>query len=368
MLNTSLLNQRLVNAGPTLASIFLVGVSDLFFDAYKIKGGIISLTGENFLTVDGKYMANGFLRLKGESSVIFNGGKLQKAMINLLGKNQLNVGSVRRRFGLLMLNGEWKLVINGSRVLLSSIDYIGDSVFRTKGVSTAFFISSDGQFRPLGVYVLGDSRKGLLPAIREYSERIPGKHGEILFDTKLDPRIMELYVATGDGLQSKEQVKRNIARYLNPTVGDKTLIFADDLDKIYNVRYSGNIPLTQYADWFEFTIPFRLKNPYIIETFEQLLTGSGTITNKGNVETFLTIEVKGPVSNPTLIVGGAILAYTGTLNAGQVLTIDTEKRTAKIIGVNALDSYNGVFPRLPIGNTPVIAGNNVTFKWKGRWI
>lgn len=391
MLNTNLINQRLVSAGPILGYVAFLGSSSLNIEqslrvryGEMLGGAMLNsnlmnerlindrhyLFGESSLFVAGRYQATGIVSLQGTGDVVFNGGKLQKAKISLKGNGILSAQPIRRRLGSLNCEGYSNIIIIPSRLLKSSVNFTGHSSFSGKGVASAFFISSDGVFRPLGLFVLGDSRKSLLPSVREYSERVPGKHGELLFDTKLDPRILELHVATEDGLSpaERERLKRKLSSYLNPTAGDKTLIFAEDLNKIYNVRYSGNIPLTQSADWLEFVIPFKLKSPYIQEVFEQLLAGSGILVNSGNVETFLTIEIAGPATNPSAVVGGHKLSYTGTIAVGKTLTINTETKTAKIDGMNALEGYNGVFPKLSPGSTIVTANNNITFKWKGRWI
>jgi len=238
-------------------------------------------------------------------------------------------------------------------------------------IATAyFFVTEENELYPMNVLVLGDSRKDLLPGIREFVEKIPGLHGEIDLGTKLEPRLMELHVATGDGLTTtqREQLKRTIAKHLNPVSGTKKLMFEDDLDKTYYVKYAGRIPLNQMPDWFDFTIPFKMSNPYIIETFEQSLTGSGTIVNKGNAEAYFTIEIAGPDTDPSITIGSDELTYTGTIEEGETLTINTETLEVELDGVNALDDFTGDFPILQPGNTTVVAGSNVTIKWRSRWL
>ncbi|HHY13010.1 MAG TPA: hypothetical protein GX529_10325, partial [Firmicutes bacterium] len=239
------------------------------------------------------------------------------------------------------------------------------------GLRFVFWINENGLFEPLNVFITGDSRKEILPSVREYSQRIPDRHGDIQFATKLEPRILELHAVTDDGLApaEREQLKRTIAGYLNPVAGYKPLIFADDLDKTYMVKYAGKISLEQVADGFDFFIPFKLGKPYITETFTQTLTGSGTITNAGNVEAYLTIEIHGVASGTTTVtVGNVVLTYTGDIATGETVVIDTEKWTVEKDGVNVLDNYAGGFPKLAVGDTAVTAGGNVTFKWKGRWV
>lgn len=233
-----------------------------------------------------------------------------------------------------------------------------------------FTVTTENILTPLDVYVTGDSREDLMPEAEDIAETIPGRHGEISFGSKLKSRFLELHVVTDDGLTvaQKKQLKRDIANHLNPLNGVKALVFADEPDKTYMVKYAGKISLDDMADCFEFTIPFKMCDPFIISTTEKTLTGSGTIVNDGTVETSFIVEIIGDGTSPSVTVDGENMHYDGTLAAGDVLTIDTGKMTVTANGVNAMAKYNGVFPKLQVGDTVVTAGDNVTIKWHNRWI
>lgn len=235
---------------------------------------------------------------------------------------------------------------------------------------TFFIIDSNNILQPLGVLVLQDSRYDLMPSLKEFTDEVPGRHGEINFGNKLGSRLLELHVASIDGLtpEQKEFLKRDFAKYLNPVAGAKNLVFSDDLEKTYVVKYAGKIDLTQYADWMEFVIPFKMANPYIVGSFEKKQTGSGTLINNGNVETPVTIEIAGAITNPSITFGTYILTYTGTIPAGQTLVVDTEKMTVTLNGVNVLNNWSGGFPKLQPGDTSVTADSKITFIWRERWV
>lgn len=237
-------------------------------------------------------------------------------------------------------------------------------------VAAFFVIDSNKILHPLGVRVTGDSRLELLPATRDNTEEIPGRHGEIDFGTELKARPLELHVVTKEGYSplAKSRLQRFIAKYLDPTKGAKTLIFSDDIEKTYKVKYSGRIDLSEYATWFKFTIPFKMSDPFITGSFEKVLTGNGILVNEGTCETGLIVEIYGPTTNPSLTIGGEILSYTGTISTGTKLIIDTGMETAKIGSSNALGDYNGVFPMLQPGETNVISSSNITIKWRDKWI
>lgn len=235
----------------------------------------------------------------------------------------------------------------------------------------AFFtVTTDGILQPLGVYVTGDSRMEIMPAVREITEEIPGMDGEYDFGTELKPRILELHCVTDEGLSATEKraLERQIAYYLDPTQGTVDLVFEDEPDKAYMVKCNGNIIPENHATWFKFVIPFKMSDPYIISRTERMHTGAGVLINGGTKEVGVIIEMKGPLEVPQISLGGRILFYDGIIAAGTSLVIDTGLRTAKMGQHNALDRYNDEFPLLMPGDTAVSAGNTVTFKWTEKWI
>lgn len=249
----------------------------------------------------------------------------------------------------------------------------GEGIELNKLAKINFLVTDDNILSPLDVYVLSDSRQDLFPSLKQKTAEIPGKHGEIIFDTKFGSRLMELRVASVDGLTAseKETLKRLFAKYLNPTEGSKTLTFSSDFEKMYLVKYSGKIDLNQYADWMSFTIPFKVVNPYISGSFENIQTGSGTLTNSGTLATPLVITISGPSTNPSIAIGSDTISYTGTISAGDTLTIDTENLTAELSdGTNVLHNLTSGVPdiKLQPGDTSVTADSNATITWRDRWI
>lgn len=240
----------------------------------------------------------------------------------------------------------------------------------TPATAKAFFlIGQDGVLHPLGVVVLRDSRQVLLPGTRENTEAIPGRHGEIDFGSEFQPRVMELQVATSTDPDAREQLKRTLAKWLNPLMGAQPLIFSSDIEKTYYVKYAGKIDLTHYPNFLEFTIPFKSSDPFMVGSFERQHIGSGVLTNEGTFEAPVKIEIIGPVTNPSVTIGSSTLTWTGTVGVGNKLEIDTERMTVTFNGVNALANYEGGFPKLQPGGTEVtVSGGTITFTWRGRWI
>ena len=237
--------------------------------------------------------------------------------------------------------------------------------------TTYFLIDADNILSPLGVLITRDNREEILPTIKNFTEKIPGKNGEYKFKTEIKGKTLELTVVTDEGLtpEQKQDLKNLFAQYLSPLNGEKSLTFANDIKKQYKVRYSGRINIENYPTWFKFVIPFKMSSPFITGSFENVQIGSGTIKNKGNVDTHMTIEIRGLATNPSLTIDGELLSYAGTINAGETLVIDTKKKTAKIGNTNVLDNWCKKFPVLkPETTVEVTASNNIIMKWRESWI
>jgi phage-related protein len=249
-----------------------------------------------------------------------------------------------------------------------------ETITPSKFPSEAYFvITCEGRLNPLGVIVLRDSRHELMPSTRDNTEEVPGRHGEYDFGSEFKSRLLELHIATDDGLSQlqKEQVKRTMAKYLNPVAGTKKMVFLDDIDVEYEVKYSGKIDLTRYTDWMEFTIPFKMCNPFIESVAEHSQIGTGVISNEGTFETPILIEITGPATNPTVSVGASVIAYTSTIATGQTLIIDTDTQTAKIGSVNAIAQVTGdidlmLEPGVYVSVIPSVSTTLV--KWRDKYL
>jgi phage-related protein len=234
-----------------------------------------------------------------------------------------------------------------------------------------FVVTTDRMLQPLGVYVIGSNKNELLPSTRDITEEVPGRHGEIDFGSEFKARLLELHVATPDGLTAEEKktLARNMAKFLNPVSGTKKLIYLDDENVMYVVKYSGKIDLTKYPSWMEFVIPFKMSDPFILSVLQNSLTGPGTVTNSGTFETPVLIEIPGPANNPTVSVGGNVLSYGAYVSTGTSLYIDTEAKTVKNGSVNAVADFSGSFPQLAVGDTEVDGSISATiFKWYDKYL
>lgn len=237
-------------------------------------------------------------------------------------------------------------------------------------IEVDFYVDENSILQPLNVLVTRDSRYEILPSIRNNTEEIPGVDGEIDFGSEFRARLLELHCVTDEGLSpiEKKNAQRMIANYLNPTLGEKTLVFADDPNRIYRVKCSERIQLTEYATWFEFVISFKMNKPNILSSEYKSLQGSGMLVNEGNVNAGLIIEARGLLNNPQIKIGNETIFFNGEIPLGATLVIDTQKRMARVGSVNVVDKLNGVFPLAKPGTSYVSASSTVTIRWRDEWI
>lgn len=231
----------------------------------------------------------------------------------------------------------------------------------------SFYVSC-GILQPLGVTVLRG--KEFINNTREYSESVPGRDGEYFFSTEMEAGVINIPVSIETAPSAWAATERLIKGYLNPKNGAQELTFDDRPGIVYNVVWSGSINFLDEGLYHrKFTIPFKLHDPIAKSSSQNTLAGAGTAVNGGTIETPFTVEIVGPVTNPSVAVGGVIMTYTGQVTASDLLVIDTGKRTAIFNGVNALANYNKAFPKLAVGNNTVtITGGTVTLKWYDRWV
>lgn len=238
----------------------------------------------------------------------------------------------------------------------------------------ALNVDSNGILQPLGLKWLRDNRFEVIPGTRKYTEEIPGRDGAISFGKDLKPRVLNAVVGMNvseDTTSSdyRAAVFDQIAAQLDPLDGEQALTFYDEPGKVYMVELADVVDIPRERGYIEFELAFEMLNPYKVGATQKSLVGSGTAANAGNKATPFTLTILGPVTNPSVTVGGYAMTYTGTVADGKTLIIDTEKLTAIYDNANALPNYNGVFPKLQPGNNTVVAAaaGTTTLNWYDRW-
>lgn len=147
------------------------------------------------------------------------------------------------------------------------------------------------------------------------------------------------------------------------------LIFASEDEVVGPI----NLPVMIGGLTVPFTVPF---------TIDSVLTGGfADITNVGTAETYMVIDIEGPVQEPSIIMRHfdgttQTLAFDIDLLTGQTLTINTATRTVLLNGTSSqLGITSGEFPTLPTGGPHRIlfrageydAGAEMTVTYRPVW-
>ena len=232
-------------------------------------------------------------------------------------------------------------------------------------------LNNDGTIEPFGLYWLRDSRLPLIASTRDIKDESDEFDGEMDFGTDLTAADGELRCVTDEGLSKKDIInkKSELAVLFNVLREGDYLMYESDPDKKIFVRLSGRVEIQNMPTWFRVNIPINWE-PLWFGVSEKEHVGNGLIKNGGSFETPLIIEVRGIVTDPEIIVGGDTLSYQGTLGETDLLVIDTGKKIVIFNGVNAVGSFEGLFPKLQPGETQVqVSANGETkFKWHDCWI
>ena len=245
----------------------------------------------------------------------------------------------------------------------------------------------------------------LMPPTRDKTEEIDGRDGAWDFGADFGPRPVTYVVSVMD--QTRASLKTNIraiAGWLNPKLGEGSLVSDDEPDKYYLARFAGKIPIEQLISAYnEFSITFvAYEDPMALgeDLIWQELVDVATfkVTNPGTYDakpiitiTALDGEMSGdeclvgaydPVlviedtlTNPAMTIAGQTITYTGTIAPGESLIIDCQKGHVTKGGLNANAGISGDFPVLGPGDNNLTMtdesssnGGLVKVEYNGRWL
>lgn len=251
----------------------------------------------------------------------------------------------------------------------------------------------NGLVEPFGLYIIRDSEHPFMADMEEYSEEIPGVDGEIYFGARFKATPFKLQCINRGFLSSaeKETLKISVSGQLYQ-LKEYDLLVCDWMpDKAWRIRLAGKPELPDIPGRVKLTIPL-VYQPFRISVDERYIVSEesfiqykgvemaetlgpdqtdAVIVNHGTVATPFKIEVVGPVTNPSVNVGGHVFTYAGTLTASDTLILDTGKLTATYNGVNALAHVEGMsmVKLAPEAGTTITAAasGTTTFKWHELW-
>jgi phage-related protein len=249
----------------------------------------------------------------------------------------------------------------------------------------------DKTFEELGLEVTVDYQHPAAPDTRDYYVQIPGKAGAWDFGADMGVRPFSLPCTLIEKTPAaRDKAIRDVTAHLFDTKSKpKTmqLVFSEEPDKYYMVRYSGNLPVSRIIGIGQFTIPLTAFDPEAnlislnseINWWNQELTWeSRSVTwesRGGHIQPFTMSGIYHAFVNgnqnarPLITIVGSANELTLTAN-GETLTINNlnnetfiiDKYTATKGGANALFLLSGNLSNfyLAPGENPVqIGGHNI---------
>lgn len=245
--------------------------------------------------------------------------------------------------------------------------------------------------RALGLGVFGKTQRPILSSTVDTIVTVPGMHGAYDFGATMGPRQFELECAfiARNHMELQQRVSKLAAFLLdgNGRPRPMRIIFANQPDRFYTVRYSGDLNIDRIAGLGSFTLPFTAFDPwaYAKESTARLLTwdtdytweddftwgdgytfsftgpGSVEINNLGALNAEPVIVITGIFNSLSLTLGGVQFQYNKPVNTSTsgILEIDFKKKTVRQGGTqNVLQNTNAIFGKLPPGTSNIIVGGS----------
>jgi len=250
-----------------------------------------------------------------------------------------------------------------------------------------------------GIYV-ERVRRSILPPTRDRELVIATRHGVWDFGPYFEKRVLEIdCVLVASDRTDLLHTARSIGSWLSPLEGPKELYFSDESDVVYKAVYSGDLPLdVNGLAQGRFTLPFKLAEPFgyareativegdVASPMNVMVLGDFavpfvlTITPAGG-DPFTRFpalglgvaQVPGP-ARITISRDGKSLTIDTTIASGQIVVIDTGKKTAMKGGLSILNLVTGDFFWLEPGvnvinyEDAVGAGAHLKFEFTPRWL
>lgn len=206
----------------------------------------------------------------------------------------------------------------------------------------------------------------VMPETETTTIEMPGTDGSIVEDTTYKNRMFQLVGFSEQGLtkQQKEELKASITEVLNATKNQTKKLTIQSRGTSFDVKYDGQANITEGPSYVKATIPFRA-SPYGYETFEHELEGRGLIDNYGVADMGTVHKIKGPIQNPTFVLGDKTFIWNGSVPEDKTLVINNGMLTCYLVDAmgnktNARADLEGDFYKIPAGQSVVLNADDNT--------
>jgi len=220
------------------------------------------------------------------------------------------------------------------------------------------------------------------PSLRNFYVTVPGKDGAADFGCDSSERIITVScgVFPQRNFATLVSVLDEMAEHLDPSKGLQRLVLDDVPDRYFMARLSDSVDcerLLRSAGSFDLKFICPDPNAYALTDETYTISSAGTYEikrTKGNTFSEPVYFLKGVISSGSatyvsIWTNGEELRVIGALTAGEILIIDSDKVTAKVINEQGETLRNGLpclqdlnFPILQKGtNTVVVSANGAIF-------
>jgi len=170
--------------------------------------------------------------------------------------------------------------------------------------------------RELGLVMLRESQRPILPGTLDKTMVIPGRHGAWDFGAELDARVFELECAfvTRNPRELQQRITALAAHLVDSYGRPRKLELRFDVqpDRYWIVRYAGRLPVERVAGLGRFTLPLVAYDPFAYgpdRVYETVITQSPFS---------FSIQSDGDVRTPPVIV----LTNIGTTTLNQIRIVN----------------------------------------------
>lgn len=205
----------------------------------------------------------------------------------------------------------------------------------------------------------------VMPEAELTTIEMPGIDGSIVEDSVYKDRLFQVVAFSQQGMTTpeKEEMKSKIAQILDETKRKSKKLTVQNRGVSFDVRYDGIANITEGPSYVKANIPFRA-SPYGYSQFENEVRGSGMVTNNGDAPTGTIHTIKGPITNPSFILGSISYLWKGTVEENSTLVIDHDFLTCYYIESNgkkknALANLTGKFQKVPARSSIILNADSI---------
>ncbi|WP_375104648.1 distal tail protein Dit [Paenibacillus sp. RS8] len=239
--------------------------------------------------------------------------------------------------------------------------------------------------KDLGLRTLRDSQRPILAPTVDRTYAMPFMHGAYDFGSDAGPRPLPLECAFME--RNPYQLQRRVSALAAHLVDGEgrprtmSLIYTNQPDQQFLVRYSGQLPTTREAGLGKFVLPFIAFDPFAYSIYDldeinvdseipvdmevsvdlastYSVTGPMVIPfkNFGSLNGTPVLEISGSFSYLSITIGGVETTYNTAMSG--TLVLDFARKTARVGSTNVLRNTNRRFGALPVGDSIIMVNGS----------